>query len=108
MNVRFSSSAVRCRVSREEFDSLLVGRSVSLEVALPRNHAFRLSVRPGVMGGWQFDSDPTGMWLTIPRAQLESLAQSLPSREGIEQAFDLNGGGQVQVSFEVDVRKPPG
>lgn len=105
MNIRFSPGAVRCRVSHEELDSLLVGRAVVLEVALPRNHAFRLNLRPATVGGWQLDSDPTGMWITIPRTALESLSQSLPSREGIEQDFEVGSGATLKVSFEVDVRK---
>lgn len=105
MNIRFSPGFVRCRVTHDELDSLLVGRAIALEVALPRNHTFRVNVRPAVVGGWQFDSDPTGMWITIPRSALESLSQSLPSREGIEQGFEVGGGAKVNVVFEVDVRE---
>jgi hypothetical protein len=73
-------------------------------------------VRPAapVIGQWQLDSDPTGLWLTIPRDELASLAQSLPSKEGIEHAFDLangdlangetSGSGRIVVSFDVDVK----
>ena len=112
MNVRFSAQAVRCRVTRTELDLLLLGRAVTLQVALPGDHKFRVNIRPGVLGagsagtrnGWQLDSDPTGLWLTVPRAQLESLAQSLPSKEGISQTFDTSEGG-VRVTFEVDLRK---
>lgn len=105
MNVRFSTGAVRCRVTPKELDSLQSGRAISIEVMLPRKHAFRANVRPAVVGGWLLDSDPTGLWITIPRKELESLAQSLPSREGIEHKFDLADGGTVLVSFEVDVKK---
>jgi hypothetical protein len=68
-------------------------------------------VRPAapVIGQWQLDSDPTGLWLTIPRDELASLVQSLPSKEGIEHAFDLangetSGSGRIVVSFDVDVK----
>ncbi len=105
MKVRFSEQAVRCRVTRMELDRLLSGRSVALIVPLPHNHVFRLSVRPAVVAhGWQLESDPTGLWLTIPRHDLESLAQSLPSKEGLEQCFDVPAGGTLRVSFEVDVK----
>lgn len=105
MNIRFSPGALRCRVNQAELESLLVGRAVALEVALPRHHTFRLNVRPAAVGGWGLESDPTGMWITIPRAELESLSQSLPSKEGIEKSFDVDSGSQVNVSFEVDLRK---
>lgn len=103
MNIKFSAGAVRCRVTRPELDSLLSSRAVTLEVALPRNHVFRVNVRPAAVGGWLLQSDPTGLWITIPRGELEALAESVPSREGIEKHFDLNGGS-VRVQFEVDVR----
>ena len=105
MNIKFSTGALRCRVSQEELAALLAGRAIKLEVTLPRHHAFRLNVRPAVIGGWLLESDPTGLWLAIPRATLETLSQSLPSREGVESTFDVGNGETVQVSFEVDVRK---
>jgi hypothetical protein len=105
MNIRFSPGAVRCRVSTKELDSLQSGRAITLEVSLPRKHVFRVNIRPGVVGGWLLDSDPTGLWVTIPRTEFEVLAQSLPSRDGIEHKFDLEDGGTVLVSFEVDVKK---
>ena len=104
MNIKFSDGAVRCRVSRAELDRLLSGRAVALEVQLPRNHAFRANVWPGAMAGWQLESDPTGIWITIPKAELQALSESLPSKEGIEQEFDATEG-KVKVSFEVDVRE---
>jgi hypothetical protein len=103
MNIKFSDASVRCRISRSELDRLLAGRSVALEVALPRNHVFRANVWPGAMGGWQLESDPTGIWITIPKAELQSLAESLPSKEGIQKEFEASEGN-VTVSFEVDVR----
>lgn len=104
MKVRFSDQSVRCRVTRAELERLLTGRAIALEVALPRDHTFRVSIRPAAIDGWQLDSDPTGLWLSIPRTELESLSQSLPSKEGIEQAFDISNGSSLMVSFEVDLR----
>jgi hypothetical protein len=103
MNIKLSNDAVRCRVSRVELDRLLAGRAVALEVPLPRNHLFRANVWPGAMGGWQLESDPTGIWITIPKTELQALAESLPSKEGIEKEFEVSDG-TMKVSFEVDVR----
>ena len=111
MNVRFSEQAVRCRITRAELDLLLVGRAIDLEVALPRDHTFRVNVRPGIVpagsthNGWKLDSDPTGLWLTIPRAQLEEFAQAPPSKKGLEQIFPAANGRTVTVAFEVDLRR---
>ncbi len=104
MNVRFSNQLVRCRAKRAELEGLLAGRALALEVTLPREHVFRVNVRPSQLGEWRLDSDPTGLWITIPMQALQSLAESLPSREGIEHVFGLANGGSVVVSFEVDVK----
>lgn len=105
MNIRLSAGNVRVRVMRSELDTLLSSRAIKLELALPRNHLFRVNIRPAVIGGWSLESDPTGLWITIPRAELEALSQSLPSRDGLEHSFELANDGSVQVSFEVDVRE---
>ena len=104
MNIKFSSDAVRCRVSRAELDRLLAGRAVALEVPLPRNHVFKANVWPGAIGTWQLESDPTGICITIPKAELQTLSESLPSRDGIEKEFEATEG-TVKVCFEVDVRE---
>ncbi|HLS80416.1 MAG TPA: hypothetical protein VK025_03330 [Steroidobacter sp.] len=105
MNVRFSNQGLRCRTSRSELDRLLAGRAVELELALPRDHVFRFSVRPTTLSNWSLETDPTGVWLTIPRAELEALAESLPRKEGLQQTFDASNGASVAVAFEVDLKK---
>ena len=104
MNVKFSPQALRCRATRAELDLLLAGRAISLVVELPRNHKFRISVQPSPTSAWQLDSDPTGLWLTIPRVALQALAEASPSKDGVEHAFPIAEGCEVTVSFEVDVR----
>jgi hypothetical protein len=103
VNVQFSVESLRCRIERTELDRLLSGRAVSLEVPLPRNHVFRVSVRPGAIaadrGGWQLESDPTGIWLTVPRTELEALAQSV--EVGVARDFAAGQGGNVRVDFGV-------
>lgn len=108
MNVRFSEGALRCRITRNELERLMSGRAVALELPLPRDHIFRMNVRPTTVGGWRLDSDPTGLWLTIAREDLEWLFESLPNKEGLERSFDVANGGKLKVSFEVDVRDKEG
>jgi hypothetical protein len=104
MNVRFSDRHIRFRVTRLELDRLLAGRALTLDVPLPRSHTFRANISMSALGGWQLDSDPTGMWLTLPRSEIESLLSALPSKEGLEHQFDTNGTA-LTVAFEVDLKK---
>jgi hypothetical protein len=103
MNVRFSASAIRCRATSAELEQLLTGRAIALELSLPRDRRFRINVRPSALQTWQLESDPTGIWVSIPRAQIEAFGKTLPSKEGIEHGFET-AQGSVTVSFEVDLR----
>jgi hypothetical protein len=107
MNVRFSERAIRCRATAAELQQLLTGRAIGLELCLPRDRRFRMNVRPSALEQWQLESDPTGIWVSIPRAQLEAFAQTLPSKEGMQHEFEAAQGG-VTVTFEVDVKKSSG
>jgi hypothetical protein len=103
MNVRFSEQAIRCRATAVELQQLLTGRALALELCLPRDRKFRVNVRPAVLETWQLESDPTGIWLAIPRSQLQALAETVPRKEGIQQSFET-AQGNVSVTFEVDLR----
>jgi hypothetical protein len=105
MNVRFTPDSIRCRLTSAEFELLKSGRAVDLIVALPRNHSFRINLRPSALNQWQLASDPTGIWITVPAREVNSLAEMLPSKEGIEHSFELDVGSIV-VILEVDVRRP--
>ena len=104
MNVRFSDRAIRCRATSAELQQLLTGRAIELELCLPRDRRFLVNVRPSALNKWQLESDPTGIWVSIPRSQLEALAQTLPSKEGIEHGFET-AQGSVAVVFEVDLQR---
>jgi hypothetical protein len=103
MNVRFSAAAIRCRATSAELEQLLTGRAISLDLNLPRDRRFRVNLRPSALETWQLESDPTGIWVSIPRTQIEAFAKTLPSKEGIEHGFETSQGS-VTVSFEVDLR----
>ena len=104
MNIRFSDRHIRFRVQRHELDRLLGGRALELDVPMPRAHQFRASINITPLGDWQLDSDPTGLWLSIPRVVLEALAQALPSKEGVEHSFQTDRSG-LTVALEVDMRQ---
>ena len=103
MNLRFAAHSIRVRVSPEEFTQLHGGKPLGLDVPLPQGHSFRVKVNRSNNTDWQFESDPTGLWLSIPRTELDGLSQELPSKEGVVHAFGTNRG-DLQVSFEVDVK----
>jgi hypothetical protein len=107
MNLRFAENSIRIRVSTDEFAQLHAGKSMGLEVPLPRGHAFRAKINQSNAADWQFDSDPTGMWLSVPRVELDKLAKSLPSKEGLMHDF-ITQQGALQVCLEVDAKKRPG
>jgi hypothetical protein len=103
MNLRFAPNSIRIRTTAAEFKQLCENRTLSLDVPLPHGHAFRAKVNTAATGDWQFDSDPTGMWLSLPRQELDNLAQELPSRIGIIHRFGTQQG-ELQISFEVDTK----
>ncbi|MGD9842547.1 MAG: hypothetical protein AB7F79_04685 [Steroidobacteraceae bacterium] len=103
MNLRFAANSIRVRVTTEEFADLCKGKSMGLDVLMPRGHAFRLKLNPSSAAEWRFDSDPTGLWLGVPRTELIGLAQQLPSRQGITHGF-ATGHSELQISLEVDVK----
>ncbi len=103
MNLRFSSEDVRIRVTSDEFQQLTHGGNLALEVPLPRQHVFRVAIRTEAVGDWRLESDPTGLWLSIPRTRLDEFAQALPSREGMAYDFDAGNGKATRVVFEVDM-----
>lgn len=104
MNVRFADQSIRFRVQNEEFERLLTGKAVSLEVTVFNSRVFRANISSSMLGPWQLDSDPTGLWLSVPREELKTLNDNLPSKEGLEHEFKTNHG-DLHVSLEVDVKR---
>lgn len=103
MNVRFADGSIRFRITSDEFQHLLGGKALTVEVPLGGSRSFRASVSAIHIGAWQLDSDPTGLWLRVPHAELDAFAAQLPSRAGAEHVFQTHGG-EVQVAVEVDVK----
>lgn len=104
MNMRFAENSIRLRVTSDEFAQLRIGKTMALEVPLPQGHLFRAKLNMAPNGHWHFDSDPTGMWISVPRQDIDALAGELPSKEGVAHAFATQKG-ELQVSLEVDVKR---
>jgi hypothetical protein len=103
MNLRFAAHSIRIRVSADEFEALRAGKALGLDVPLPRGHVFRAKLSKTNTPEWQFDSDPTGLWFSIPHTELDTLAMGLPAREGVAHVFSTQQG-ELQISLEVDVK----
>jgi hypothetical protein len=106
MNVRFANQSIRFRVNNDELQRLLAGKAVALEVSLFNSRMFRANISSGVMGPWQLESDPTGLWLSVPREELKTLAATLPNKEGLGHEFKTNQG-ELRVALEVDLKRAP-
>jgi len=104
VDVRFSGQALYCQISRAELETLTSGRSIDLIFALPKHRTFRMSVRPSAMsserGGWQLDSDPTGIWLTVPGVELEQLGQTETFAERLMHDFPISPSQNLQLILE--------
>lgn len=104
MNVRLAPQEVRFRITRDEFETLKTGRAQVLKVVLPGRHAFQASVCADTLGAWHLDSDPTGLWLTVPRSELALFESGVPTTEALTHRFELADGGYVELNLEVDVQ----
>jgi len=80
-----------------------VDLAITLDVVLPREHRFRMNIRPAALNGWSLDSDPTGLWLSIPRVELESFEKSLDGAGAMERTMETSNGGELQLRLEVQV-----
>ena len=100
MVVTFAAGAVSCRVTRTELERLLSGRAITLDVVLPREHRFRMNIRPASLNGWQLESDPTGLWLSIPRTDLEAFQKETGT--GMQRTLETSGGGSIDVRVDVE------
>jgi hypothetical protein len=103
MNLRFATNSIRVRITAEELEQLRAGKPMGLEVPLPRGHVFRAKINLVSDAEWHFDSDPTGLWLSLPRSEIDTLANELPSKEGMSHTFSTHHG-DLEVSFEVDLK----
>jgi hypothetical protein len=104
MNIRFAPGQIRFRIDRLELETLLGGRALVMRVDLPGQHAFTASVNPDRLGTWRLDSDPTGMWLVVPRRALAAFEDGVPTADGLTHRFELATGGELELTLEVDVR----
>ena len=102
MKLGFAAGSITIRIHPDELAKLAVGGSIGLHVALPRGHEFRVKLNQTQTEQWHFDSDPTGLWLTVPRAQLDILGRGQSDMHCIQQTF-MTHQDEVVIRLELDV-----
>jgi len=102
MNIRLAPGELRIAVNRTELDQLRARQAIHLELALPRQHAMRVSVTVVAVGDWALDSDPTGLWLAIPLRDLEGFATTPGTEASVVRRFETNDGRPVTLVLQVE------
>lgn len=103
MNLQFAANRIHIHATADEFQQLCDNRTLTLDVPLPHGHAFRAKLNTISSSDWLCESDPTGLWLSMPRRELRELAAAQPGQVGLVHHFDTQRG-DLEISFEVDDR----
>ena len=99
MKLQLQHRSIRVRLDRAEFDSLLQGHALQLDL----RHGDDVVLAVEVAGGTRLDLVRSAdRWrLQFPLADLEAYAPTLPRRDGLH--FDLADG--LGIDLEVDIRR---
>ena len=99
MKLQLQHRAIRVRLDRAEFDSLLRGHALQLDLRHGGDAFLVVEVAGGP--GLELARSADGWRLQLPVADLEAYAPTLPRRDGLH--FDLGDG--FGVDLEVDIRR---
>ncbi len=103
MNLRISKDQLRFRISREELAELLLGNDICLEPPLSSQQK-HLIILDNIETPLLLREEDNKIILAVNKKYLEEFSEHIPSREGIEHEFQINGIS-VKLVLEVDVRK---
>lgn len=104
MNLRISEGYLRFRITRGEMDLLMKDGTLSFSLHLGAQRVeYSISLTESEKS-LQLDVKKDAWKLLVDRKDLGYFAQSLPSREGIEQEVVLDGAA-LKLALEVDVRR---
>ena len=98
MKLQLQHRAIRVRLDRAEFDSLL--RGLTLRLALRRGDDALFAVEISAGPRLELTRGAEGWRLQLPAGELEAYAPTLPRRDGLH--FDLGDG--LGIDLEVDLR----
>lgn len=102
MRVQLEAQTLRLRIDEAELAQLLAGGDAENRTLLPdgRQEIQQLRLAPKL--GWLRDD---AHWrIDLPGAEVRALSARLPSRDGLQFALPVAGGGVLQLLFDVDVR----
>jgi hypothetical protein len=113
MNIRFSSQAVRARITEEEVDRLLAGEELSETLFLPANRQFRFGIRLTQDLSPEAETAPLVLTplvdeldLQVAKPVLQTLKERRPSKDrGIHIEIPTEAGPPLKLSLEIDLIK---
>jgi hypothetical protein len=103
MNLRISKDQLRFRIAKEELAELLMGNDICLEPPLSSKQKYFVML-DNIETPLLLREEENKIILAVNKKYLEGFSEQLPSREGIEHEFQINGRS-VKLVLEVDVRK---
>ena len=99
MNVRLATDDIRFRLSVDELQALMNGRTLVETVALPEA-TIDLRLSPAAPGEpTRVETRRFGLQATVAQADLAALAAAGRSKQGVEHRL-----GPVRLAIEVDIR----
>jgi hypothetical protein len=103
MNLRLSKSQLRFRISKDELVLLQNNKILKEELELPNSLiSFGIAISESEE---TFFEDQNFLLLKISEADLKTLEDNFPSKDGMEKEVQLKSGKSLLISLEVDVMK---
>ncbi len=105
MNLRIEEQCFRFRISKEELKKLLAGEALKQKSILSESSILIINI----ISKTQTDILSlvfvnNHMTLSVQKAAIEDLYNTLPSREGIQSSQDVRNEQALQLILEVDIR----
>lgn len=106
MRVQQQGQMLRLRISESELARLMKGKTLVESVYWPDGIAEHRRLKLGSSFDWQ--RQPDGWTVTLPKNEVMQLIARLPSRQGLKFESPVPGTKALRVVFEVDVRDSVG
>jgi len=103
MNLRIEGQNLRFRISKEELESLCLGKEILQKTFLPGDNVILTGIYPEGKNTLETEFDKDGIKLFVQKEAANDLLGSLPNREGLEVEQKV-GDNILKLSLEVDIR----
>lgn len=104
MKLQLQGQRMRLRLDEAELARLLAGEAIVNATKLGQGARFRQSLSLHAATQPTLQSTPGEWRVGLPDAAVRAYVQRLPCREALEFALGCDGGVEVLLHFEVDVR----